>query len=425
MADDTVPATQRRRWVSIVAVLLAVAGGVAFIWWLTHRTPAEDAAGGGGGGRGGRGGRPPTTVGIFKVVTADVPLTVDALGTVTPPVTATVRTRIAGTLDKILFTEGQEVRAGQLLAQVDPRPYQLALSQAEGTLARDEAQAKSAQVDLGRYKTLLQQDSIARQQVDTQAALVGQLSGTLTADRAAVGTAKLNLQYTRVTAPVSGRVGLRQVDVGNYVTPGDTNGIVVLTQVRPIDIAFTLPEAQLAKVAAGARRGGLPVQALDRGGTNVLAQGRFSTFDNQADVTTGTVRAKARFANADGALFPNQFVNVRVTYDVLQNTTVVPTTAIRNGPQGNFVYVVKPDRTAELRVVKVGPAAGDRVAVTSGVKVGETVVTEGADRLTDGGTVVLPGDKPRAGRGDGAGRREGGRRSRGGGEGRRGGRSAE
>ena len=400
MSDDRplapVAHPRRRRIVSVVAVLLAILGGAAFIWWLTHRAPAEDAAGG-GGGRGGR--RPPTTVGIFKATTADIPLTVDALGTVTPPVTATVRTRIAGTLDKVLFTEGQEVRAGQLLAEVDPRPYRLALEQAQGNLARDEAQARVASTDLQRYRTLLQQDSIARQQVDTQAALVGQLGGTLAADRAAVGTARLNLQYTRITAPVSGRVGLRQVDVGNYVTPGDANGIVVLTQVRPIDVVFTLPEAQVAQVAAGARRGRLPVQALDRGGQTVLAQGRFSTFDNQADTTTGTVKAKARFTNDAGMLFPNQFVNVRVTYDLLQGTTVVPTTAIRNGPTGSFVYVVKPDRTAELRNVKVGPAAGDRVSVT-GVKSGETVVTEGADRLTDGGKVVLPGDEPVAGGGE-------------------------
>ena len=413
MTDDRVYAPpRRRRVVSIIAVLLAIAGGVAFIWWLTHRAPAEDAAGGGRGGPGGR--RPPTTVGIFKVVTADVPLTVDALGTVTPAVTATVRTRIAGTLDKVLFTEGQEVRAGQLLAQVDPRPYRLALSQAQGNLARDQAQAKSAHVDLQRYKTLLQQDSIARQQVDTQAALVGQLSGTIATDRAAVGTAELNLAYTRVTAPVSGRVGLRQVDVGNYVTPGDTNGVVILTQVRPIDVVFTLPEAQLARVAAGARKGGLPVAALDRGGQTVLAQGRFATFDNRVDTTTGTVKAKARFANADSALFPNQFVNVRLTYDTLQGAIVVPTTAIRNGPQGSFVYVVAANRTADLRPVKVGPATGDRVAVLSGLKVGETVVTEGADRLTDGGKVVLPGDKPRGeGARGGRGNREGGgRRSR-------------
>ncbi|QXQ05029.1 MdtA/MuxA family multidrug efflux RND transporter periplasmic adaptor subunit [Sphingosinicellaceae bacterium] len=413
MADDRVYAPPRRRAVSIIAVLLAIAGGVAFIWWLTHRAPADGAGGPGSGGGPGGGRRQPSTVGIFKVVTADVPLTVDALGTVTPPVTATVRTRISGTLDKVLFTEGQEVRVGQLLAQVDPRPYKLALTQAQGNLARDQAQAKSAQVDLDRYKTLLQQDSIARQQVDTQAALVGQLAGTIATDRAAVGTAELNLAYTRVTAPVSGRVGLRQVDVGNYVTPGDTNGVVILTQVHPIDVVFTLPEAQLARVAAGARKGGLPVAALDRGGQNVLAQGRFATFDNRVDTTTGTVKAKARFTNTDNALFPNQFVNVRVTYDVLQGATVVPTTAIRNGPQGSFVYVVK-DRTAELRTVNVGPAIGDRVAVMSGLKVGETVVTEGADRLTDGGKVVLPGDKPAfgaAGAGKGA-AGAGGRRHR-------------
>ncbi|WP_419815283.1 MdtA/MuxA family multidrug efflux RND transporter periplasmic adaptor subunit [Glacieibacterium sp.] len=416
MADDfatsSVPAPRRRRWGSVVMVVIAILAGAGFLYWLTHRPPAEDAsgfgggAGGGGGGRGGPGGgrRPPTTVGIFKVIQADVPLTVDALGTVTPPVTATVRTRIAGTLDKVLFSEGQEVRAGQLLAEVDPRPYKLALDQAQGALARDVAQQKQARADLNRYQTLLQQDSIARQQVDTQSALVGQLGGTIATDQAAVGVAKLNLAYTRITAPVSGRVGLRQVDVGNYVTTGDANGIVVVTQVHPIDVVFTLPEAQLPRVAAGARKGKLPVTAFDRGGGTVLAQGQFSTFDNRVDVATGTVSAKARFSNADSTLFPNQFVNIRLTYDTLQNVTVVPTTAIRNGPQGTFVYVVKPDRTAELRVVKTGAAAGDQVAVLTGLKVGETVVTEGADRLTDGGKVVLPGDKPSFGAGRGRGR---------------------
>lgn len=389
----------------ILFVLLAVLAGAGFLYWLTHRAPADPAAAGGPGGR-----RPPTTVGIAKVVAADVPLTIDALGTVTPMVTATVSTRIAGVLDKVLFTEGQLVRAGQLLAEVDPRPYRLALAQAQGTLAKDQAQLNQARVDLKRYQTLVQQDSIASQQADTQKALVGQLAGTIATDQAAVGTAQLNLAYTRTVAPVSGRVGLRQVDVGNYVTPSDVNGIVVLTQVQPIDVLFTVPEAQLPMVLAGSRLGTVPVAALDRGGGAVLSRGKFATFDNRVDTTTGTVKAKARFANGDNALFPNQFVNVQLTYDVLKQATVVPVTAIRNGPKGGFVYIVKPDRTAEVRPVKTGATVDGKVAVLEGVKLGETVVTEGADRLTDGGKVVLPGDKPRDGgaAGGAKGRRRGG-----------------
>ena len=414
MADiiDEAPPARPRRTRSIIIVLIAILAGGGFIWWLTHRAPAADPAGGGGGGGGGQGRsgrRPPATVGIARVAAQDVPLTLDALGTVTPAVTATVRTRINGTLDKVLFREGQTVSAGQLLAEVDPRPYRIALQQAQGTLARDTAQAKQAQIDLQRYQTLLQQDSIARQQVDTQRALVGQLGGTIATDKAAVDAAKLNLAYTRVVAPVSGQVGLRQVDVGNYVTTGDTNGVVILTQVRPIDVQFTLPEAQLPQVIAGVRKSGhLPVQALDRSGGTALAQGTFATFDNRVDTTTGTVKAKARFANSDGALFPNQFVNVRLTYDTLQQALVVPITAIRNGPKGQFVYVVHmDDRTAELRNITSGPTANGMVAVTDGVKLGETVVTEGADRLTDGGKVVLPGDR-RGGPGGGKGGAGGG-----------------
>ncbi len=380
----------------IILVVLAIIGGAAFIWWLTHRVPADTGA---------AGRRPPTTVGVAKIVAADVPLTLDALGTVTPPVTATVRTLISGTLDKVLFREGQMVKAGQLLAEVDPRPYRIALEQAQANLARDTAQLAQARIDLKRYQILVQQDSIATQQADTQKALVGQLTGTVAADRAAVDAARLNLAYTRTTAPVSGRVGLRQVDVGNYVTPGDSNGLVVLTQVAPIDVVFTVPEAQLPEVVKGARAGGVPVTALDRGGGAVLATGRFSTFDNRVDTTTGTVKAKARFANGDGALFPNQFVNVNVTYGVMHQVPVAPVTAIRNGTKGNFVWIVQADRTARMRPITTGPASAGQVAITSGVALGETVVTEGADRLNDGAKVVLPGERPpgaRAGAGGGA-----------------------
>jgi multidrug efflux system membrane fusion protein len=249
-------------------------------------------------------------------------------------------------------------------------------------------------VTLKRYQTLLSQDSIARQEVDTQAANARQYEATVAADRAAIGTARLNLQYTSITAPVSGRIGLRQADIGNYVTPGDANGIGIITQTAPIDVAFALPQADLQRLLARRAAGtALPVTAKDQGGTTVLAEGRFLTFDNQIDATTGTVRAKARFANADSRLFPNQFVNVLLVADTLKGVATVPVSAIRHGAQGDFVFTLQADKTAKLQVVKTGPTSGSRIAILSGVKVGETVITEGADSLDDGSPVILPGDK--------------------------------
>ncbi len=335
--------------------------------------------------------RPPATVGMAKVVRADMPITLTAIGTVQPVTVATVRTQLAGTLFSLHFTEGQTVAKGQLLAQIDPRPYTLALSQAQANLARDEAQLKLAQVDLKRYQTLLSQDSIARQQVDTQAATVRQYQGTLAADRAAVGTAQLNLAYTSIRAPVSGRIGLRQADIGNYLTPSDTNGIAVITQADPIDVSFALPQAQLAQVQAriGA---GIPVTAYDQSGKTAIAQGRFLTLDNQIDATSGTVKAKARFANPAGKLFPSQFVNVTLLVDTMPQALTVPVSAVRHGAQGDFVFVLQPNRKVKLTAVKTGPASVSAIAIVSGVKEGMTVITEGADALDDGSQVKLPGD---------------------------------
>jgi multidrug efflux system membrane fusion protein len=386
-----------RPWV-LLLVLALVALAIWGAWALVHN--AKSGGAGGPGGRTGRGGfargggRPPTTVGVAVASVADVPVTLDALGTVTPLATVTIRPQVSGTITQILFHEGQTVKAGQLIAVIDPRPFQMSLLQAQGQLERDEAQLQVAQLTLTRYRTLLAQDSIARQDVDTQAATVKQLQGAVLGDKAAVGTAKLNLGYAHVTAPVGGRLGLRAVDVGNVISAGDTNGFVVETQVSPIDVEFTVPQDQAQEVMARAGAGTLQAVALDRMRSQTLATGTFSTLDNQVDPTTGTVRAKARFANADGRLFPNEFVNVRLTLQTLHNAVVVPLSAVRNGPNGDFVWIVRPDQTVTMRQVKRGETTPTQAVILSGLSVGEKVVTEGGDRLTEGGRILLPGQLP-------------------------------
>ncbi len=401
--------TVKQRWVprrNVVVVIAALVIVGLLAWFLTR----------GGDERTGRG-RPPATVGTAKAALADMPVTLTAIGTVQPIVTATVRPQLSGTLFSIHFTEGQMVSKGQLLAQIDPRPYRLALSQTQANLARDEAQLNLARVDLNRYQTLLAQDSIARQQVDTQAATLKQLQGTVAADRAAIGTARLNLAYTAITAPVSGRVGLRQADIGNYLTPGDANGIAVITETTPIDVGFSLPQNQLPIIQQKLGRNvPLKVTARDQAGTAVLAEGRFLTLDNQIDPTSGTVKAKARFANPDGSLFPNQFVNVTLLADTLRQVVTVPVSAVRHGAQGDFVFLLQPDRTAKLQLVKTGPSDGTKVVALSGVRAGQSIITEGADSLDDGSSVTLAGDKPDGNR-RGRGNRAGGRRHRSGGTG--------
>jgi multidrug efflux system membrane fusion protein len=388
--DPVVRSPNSRRNALIVILVLVVVAGLA--WALTR--DGASAGQGPGGGRGGRG-RPAATVGIAKVAAADMPQSLSAIGTVQPIVTATVRPQLSGNIFTINFTEGQVVAKGQLLAQIDPRPYRLALAQAEANLTRDQSQLNLARVDLKRYQTLLAQDSIARQQVDTQAATVKQQEGIVAADRAAIGTARLNLRYTSITAPVSGRVGLRQADIGNYVTPGDANGIAVITQTNPIDVSFAVPQGNLpgilARRAAGAA---LPATATDQSGATTLARGTFLTFDNQIDATTGTVKAKARFPNSGGTLFPNQFVNVTLLVDTLKGAATIPVTAVRHGTQGDFVFVLQPDHTVKIQIIKQGPANGANVAVLSGLAIGQTVITEGADNLEDGSKVMLPGERP-------------------------------
>jgi multidrug efflux system membrane fusion protein len=387
---------KRRRWLgtTIAVVLVAGLGGLA--WHLTHG--AKAGAGGPGGPGGARRGPPPTTVGVATAASADLPVYVDALGTVTPSATVTVQPQVSGVLTKVAFREGQMVKAGQLLATIDPRPFELALMQAQGQQLRDEAQLEAARVTLQRYQALLAQDSIARQDVDTQAATVKQLEGTVLGDKAAVGTAKLNQAWSRITAPVSGRIGLRVVDVGNLVSSGSTGGVAVITELAPIDVEFAVPQDRIpqlqARIAAGAT---LQVTAFDRTRTTPLDTGVFLSLNNQTDVQTGTVRAKARFANAQGALFPSQFVNVRVLVDTVKGAVVVPVSALRHGPGGDFVYVLKDDRTVTLRNVKQGQATADSVQVASGLEVGEKVITEGGDRLKEGAKVTLPGDAPASG----------------------------
>jgi multidrug efflux system membrane fusion protein len=398
----------KRPWIAFLVILLLI-GLVWGAWALTHQSS------GGAGGRGGfgrRGGRPPTTVGVAYAATTDVPVTLDALGTVTPIASVTVRPQVSGVITQVLFKEGQMVKRGQTLAVIDPRPLQMALMQAQGQLTRDEAQLANARLTLTRYRTLLAQDSIARQDVDTQAATVKQLEGAVLTDRANVGTARLNLGYTRVTAPVSGRVGLRAVDVGNVISAGDQNGFVVLTEIAPIDVEFTVPQDQAPQIMQRSMHDKLPVVALDRTRTNQLGRGVFSTLDNQVDPTTGTVRAKARFPNTEGTLFPNQFVNVRVTLDTLKGAVTVPLTAVRTGPNGDFVWVIQADQTVKMQPVKRGQATSTQAVILSGLSPCERVVTEGGDRLTEGGRVILPGQNPFAGRNG-----RGGRGGRGGGRG--------
>jgi multidrug efflux system membrane fusion protein len=383
------PLGSRAKSLLIVLLCLGLLGGLG--WYFSHRNAQNGPPNGGfGGGRG----RPSATVAFAVAARADVPIKVEALGTVTPIATAVVRPQVSGVINDIYYQEGQTVKSGQPLVQIDPRPFQLAIDQAQAQLARDDAELDNARVILERNRTLLAQDSIAKQDVETQEATVKQLIGVVAADLAAIATARLNLTYSKVVAPISGRIGLRPVDLGNYVTAGDASGVATITQLQPIDVVFTLPADNVIPVekrlAAGAQ---LPTAVLDRTRTQELGMGQFLTLDNQIDPQTGTVRAKARFDNPDGVLFPNQFVNVQLQLDTVKQAIVVPAAAIRHGPQGEFVYVIAQDNTAHVREVKTGVALDDRASVTTGLEVGERVVTEGGDRLADGSTVRLPGQQ--------------------------------
>jgi membrane fusion protein, multidrug efflux system len=401
-----------RRWRLLTGLLLVLLALGAFLWFARQKaTPTPT------GGRFGLGA--PMAVATSTASTGDIPVTLAALGTVAPLATATVKTQVSGQLQQIAFKEGQMVRKGDFLAQIDPRPFQNTLAQAEATLSRDQAQLQNARLDLQRYGDLLAEDSIAKQQLDTQKALVQQLEGTVAADTAQVNAAKLNLQYAHISAPISGRAGLRQVDVGNYVTAGDANGIVVITQLQPITVVFPIPEdnvpALMQRLRAGAT---LPVTALNRDNTAQLATGTLITVDNQMDTTTGTVKLRAQFDNRDEQLFPNQFVNIRLLVDTLHNQVLVPVAAVQHGTvnnaPGTFVYVANSDSTVSVRPVTLGTTTAERVAIASGLAAGDVVVTEGADRLRDGAKVMLHGVAPPASaRGPGAGSWNGRRRGNG------------
>jgi len=387
------------RWISallLASVALAAVGGG--VWWWKQRQDAAAAASAGGAATGPNAARKPGSgpgrfgggnvqpVSVGTVQRGDVRVVVSAIGTMSARATAVVRAKVGGELTSVRFKEGDEVRAGQVLAEIDARSYQAALSQAQGTLQRDQALLKNAQLDLKRYQDLLARDSIASQQVDTQAALVRQLEGTVASEQAQVDAARLQLSYTQVTAPFAGRLGLRQADRGNVVGPSDANGIVTINQVRPIDAAFSVPEAHLPqmrrRMAAGEE---LSVELWDRDSRRQLAKGRVVALDNAIDSATGTIKVKAAFANEDGALYPNQFVNVRLQVNLLQGVLTVPATAVQN----NYVYLVQEDSTVTQRRIRVGVTDGDRVSVEGELREGEQVVTDGIDRLREGAKVAV------------------------------------
>jgi len=379
-------------WGIALAVLLAAGAGVYYAAPRDGGEAPGKGAGKGGAGKGaskGMGG--PVPVVAVAASSADVGVVIDALGSVTPIATVTVRTRVDGQLMKIHFREGQLVREGELLAEIDPRPFQVQLATAEGQYARDLALLKNAQIDLERYRTLLKQDSIAKQQLDTQEALVRQSEATVRIDQAAIDSARLQLTYCRITAPVAGRIGLRQVDLGNIVHAGDANGLVVITKLQPITVVFSIPEDSLPPVMKKLKAGEkLAVSAYDRAGKTQLAAGTLLTADNQIDPATGTVKLKAQFANDDQSLFPSQFVNVKLMVDVKRGATVVPGAAVQRGTPGTFVYAVDPAaKTVSVRRVQLGPAQGESVAVESGVEPGTLVVVDGADKLREGAAVEL------------------------------------
>ena len=428
--DRNAPSARRQAGVSrtfaLLALMLVSAAGAGGWWWSQRSTtaaavptqgsvadaasaaanPASTAASGAGGPGARRFGGPNRVqpVSVAAVRKQDVRVVLSAIGNISALNTATVRARVDGELKNIRFKEGQMVRAGAILAEIDPRSFEIALAQVQGQLAKDQAQLKNAQVDVERYKDLLAKDSIAKQQVDTQVALVQQLSATVQTTQAQVDNAKLQLSYTKITAPISGRLGLKTVELGNLVRAGDATGIVTITQTQPISVVFALPEANLPQIARKLKgTEPLTVQAWDRDLRNQLADGKVSTTDNAIDPVTGTIKVKAEFANTDGALFPNQFVNIKLQVNTLVDAVAIPSTAVQRAPRGAFVYVVKADGSVTIRGVRLGTTEGDWVSVQGDLAEGEKVVTDGADRLREGAKVEVIAALARPGGPGGAG----------------------
>lgn len=384
----------RRKRRSFAWLWLLILGGLAyggFRYYQQTQQKQQAAA----AAQAARAGSRPVSVITTPVKLGEVPIYLRGLGSVTPFNTVAVKSRVDGQLIAIHFTEGQFVKQGQLLAEIDPRPFQVQLEQAEGQLARDQAQLNDAKVNLSRYEALWNEKVIALQQLDTQRAAVGQSEGTIESDKAAIDNARLQLTYAKVTAPISGRIGLRQVDAGNIVHAADQNGLVNISQIQPITVLFNIPADNLPPILAKLRSGTkLRVDAYDRDDKNKLATGYLLTVDNQIDQSTGTSRLKALFTNSDNALFPNQFVNCRLLLQTNRNAVIVPAAAIQRGPQGTYVYVAANGK-ASIRPVTLGPAEGDDVSIDKGLQAGEIVVVEGQDKLQDGSKVDTraPGEK--------------------------------
>ncbi|MCW9585609.1 MdtA/MuxA family multidrug efflux RND transporter periplasmic adaptor subunit [Klebsiella pasteurii] len=384
--------SNKSRWAAVLVV--AIIAGAAYWFWQGREaasTPSATSAGPGpGGGRPGRFGAALAPVQAATATSEAVPRYLSGLGTVTAANTVTVRSRVDGQLLAIHFTEGQQVKAGDLLAEIDPSQFKVALAQAEGQLAKDRATLANARRDLARYQQLVKTNLVSRQELDTQQSLVSETQGTIKADEAAVASAQLQLNWSRITAPIDGRVGLKQVDIGNQISSGDTTGIVVLTQTHPIDVVFTLPENQIATVVQAQKAGKkLVVEAWDRTNKQKISEGSLLSLDNQIDVTTGTIKLKARFTNQDDALFPNQFVNARMLVDTEQNAVVIPTAALQMSNEGHFVWVLNDENKVSKHTVTPGIQDSLKVVINAGLSAGDRVVTDGIDRLTEGAKVEV------------------------------------